>query len=139
VNEICGIEEITPNVDEPLTIGQVAELTGLSAHTLRWYERVGLLEDVARDAYGNRQYSRRDLRRLVMLMRLRTTGMPVSEMQRYAVLLREGPSTEPERARLLEDHRDRVLGHIAELHRDLDMINRKIASYRRADAPAVPA
>lgn len=134
--EKCGIDEITPEVEGPLTIGQVATLTGLSAHTLRWYERVGLVEDVARDAYGNRQYSRRDLRRLTLLMRLRKTGMPVSEMQRYAELLRAGGDTEPERARLLEAHRDRVLTHIDDLYRDLDLINRKIASYRRAAIPA---
>ncbi|MBM7790990.1 MerR family transcriptional regulator [Tenggerimyces flavus] len=137
--ETCGIDEITPDVDGPLTIGQVATLTGLSAHTLRWYEREGLLQDVDRDAYGNRQYTRSDLRRLTMLMRLRTTGMPVSEMQRYAQLLRGGDDTEPERAKLLEQHRDRVLGHIADLHRDLDMINRKIASYRHAKPPALSA
>ncbi len=137
--ETCGIDEITPAVDGPLTIGQVATLTGLSAHTLRWYERVGLLEGVARDAYGNRQYTRRDLRRLTMLVRLRTTGMPVIEMQRYAELLRGGDATEPERARLLEAHRDRVQAHIADLHRDLDMINRKLASYRRAKPPALSA
>jgi DNA-binding transcriptional MerR regulator len=139
MDETCGIEEITPAVDGPLTIGQVASLTGLSAHTLRWYERVGLLADVERDAFGNRQYTRTDLRRLTMLVRLRTTGMPVSEMQRYAELLRAGVATEPERARLLEEHRDRVLSHIEDLHRDLEMINRKIAGYRRAGSSAVPA
>ena len=65
--------------------------------------------------------------------------MPVIEMQRYAELLRGGDATEPERARLLEEHRDRVQAHIADLHRDLDMINRKLASYRRAKPPALSA
>jgi DNA-binding transcriptional MerR regulator len=134
----CRVDEITPDVEGPLTVGQVAELTGLSAHTLRWYERVGLLR-VGRDGSGYRQYTKVDLRRLTLLMRLRATGMPVSEMQRYAELLRSGEPTEEQRVELLEAHRDRVLNHIADLYRDLDVINSKIAGYRRTLAPAVPA
>lgn len=128
----CGIDEITPDIDGPMTVGQVAELTGLSTHTLRWYERMGLLGSVARDPGGRRRYSRRDLRRLIMLMRLRKTGMPVVEMQRYAELIRVGESTEPERLQLLAAHRDRVLSHISDLQRDLDVINGKIAGYQRS-------
>ena len=137
--ETCGIDELIPDVDEPLTVGQVATLTGLSADTLRWYERVGLLEGVARDTSGRRQYTQVDLQRLVLLMRLRATGMPVSEMLRYAQLARAGAPTELQRRQLLEEHRDRVLSHIEDLHRDLDVINRKIAGYRGWQAPAVPA
>jgi DNA-binding transcriptional MerR regulator len=137
--ETCGVDELVPAVDEPLTVGQVATLTGLSADTLRWYERVGLLESVARDPSGRRQYTQTDLRRLVLLMRLRATGMPVNEMLRYAELARAGDTTELQRRQLLEEHRDRVLSHIADLHRDLDVINRKIAGYRGSQAPAVSA
>jgi DNA-binding transcriptional MerR regulator len=128
--ETCGIEELVPDGAGPLPISRVAELTGLSPDTLRWYERVGLLEEVTRDSAGRRQYVPRDLRRLTLLMRLRATGMPVSEMQHYAQLAKAGDPTEPERKQLLEEHRDRVLSHIADLHRDLEVINRKIAGYR---------
>ncbi|WP_460527006.1 MerR family transcriptional regulator [Flindersiella endophytica] len=134
----CAVDEITPDVEGPLTVGQVAALTGLSTHTLRWYERVGLLH-VGRDGSGYRQYTEVDLRRLVMLMRLRATGMPVSEMQRYAELLRSGEASVEERRELLEAHRDRVLDHIAGLYRDLDVINSKIAGYQRAPVTTVPA
>ncbi|MGH3487084.1 MAG: MerR family transcriptional regulator [Actinopolymorphaceae bacterium] len=137
--QTCGVDALTPDVDGPLTVGQVATLTGLSTHTLRWYERVGLLEGVARDQSGHRQYTHVDLRRLVLLLRLRATGMPVSEMLRYAELMRAGTPTELQRVELLEAHRDRVLSHIADLHRDLDVINSKIAGYRRGLSPAVPA
>lgn len=138
-DETCGIDEFTVEVEEPLSIGQVAELTGLSHDTLRWYEREGLLNSVARDSGGRRQYTQIDLRRLLLLVRLRTTGMPVSEMQRYAGLLSAGPSTDRERAELLEAHRDRVLSHIDDLQRDLEMINRKIASHRRSLTPVASA
>ena len=137
--ETCGVGEFTVDSEEPLSIGQVAELTGLSHDTLRWYEREGLLDSVARDSAGRRQYTQIDLRRLLLLVRLRTTGMPVSEMQRYAALLPAGPSTERERTELLEAHRDRVLSHIGDLQRDLEMINRKINSYRRSPSPAASA
>ncbi len=139
ITETCGIDELIPTVDEPLTVGQVAELTGLSVHTLRWYERVGLLDGVARDNSGYRRYTRRDLRWLAMFMRLRSTGMPVNEMLSYAELARLGDSTETQRLELLEAHRDRVLAHIADLHRDLDVINRKIAGYQRSALERVPA
>jgi DNA-binding transcriptional MerR regulator len=135
----CGVADLVPDVDGPFTVGQVATLTGLSTHTLRWYERVGLLEGVARDASGHRRYNQVDLRRLVLLMRLRATGMPVSEMVHYAELMRTDAPTELQRVQLLEAHRDRVLNHIADLHRDLDVISHKIAGYRRAASPAVPA
>lgn len=137
--ETCGIDELIPSVDEPLTVGQVAELTGLSVHTLRWYERVGLLDDVARDSSGHRRYTQRDMRWLAMFMRLRATGMPVSEMLAYAELARRGDATEMERLELLEAHRDRVLSHIADLYRDLDVINRKITGYRRTALERIPA
>ena len=138
--ETCGIDELVPKVGEPLTVGQVATMTGLSIDTLRWYERVGLLETVARDHAGRRQYARTDLRRLPVLMRLRATGMPISEMLRYAELAKAGDATESQRIQLLEAHRDRVLDHIANLHGDLDIINRKIAAYRGSrQSPAVSA
>lgn len=137
--ETCGVDELVPDVDGPLTVSQVAELTGLSPHTLRWYERVGLLEGVTRGPAGHRQYTRTDLVRLTLLMRLRATGMPVSEMQRYAELVRAGSPTEPERMQLLEAHRDRVLSHIADLRRDLAVVDSKIAGYRRGASSAKPA
>jgi DNA-binding transcriptional MerR regulator len=142
-DETRGVDELIADVDEPLTVGQVATLSGLSPHTLRWYERLGLLESVARDRSGHRRYTQDDLRWLMLLMRLRATGMPVSEMLRYAELVRADASTQLERVQLLEAHRDRVLSHIADLRRDLDVINRKIAAYRRplesALSPTGPA
>ena len=132
MDETCGVPEFEPETDGPLAIGQVSELTGLSIDTLRWYEREGLLDQVPRDSAGRRRFDRRDLKRLVLLIRLRATGMPVAEMRRYAELLRAGPSTDLDRALLLEAHRDRVQAHIADLQRDLELINRKINSHRSA-------
>ena len=77
----------------PFTIAQVATLSGLSAHTLRYYERIGLLDPVARVHGGQRRYDAKDLAWLAFLQRLRATGMPIRDMQRYAELRRQGEST----------------------------------------------
>jgi DNA-binding transcriptional MerR regulator len=122
-----------------LTVGEAATKVGLSVHTLRWYEREGLVSPVGRDAAGRRRYRPGDLDWLQFLTCLRDTGMPVREMRRYAELARTGPATTAERLRLFEEHRERVLGRIADLQRDLDAINRKIQFYREVACDATPA
>ncbi|GAB3766807.1 MerR family transcriptional regulator [Microlunatus parietis] len=133
-DETSGVPDLDPGTDGPLAIGQVSAPTGLSIDTLRWYEREGLLDQVPRDSAGRRQFDRRDLKRLVLLIRLRATRIPVVEMHRYAELVRGGPSTDVDRALVLEAHRDRAQAHIADLQRDPELINRKISSCRRAPA-----
>ena len=114
---------------EELTIQQVAEDTGLTVHTLRYYERAGLLSPVARNEGGHRRYTREDVGFLVFLNRLRTTGMPIQGVRRYAELVREGAHTVDARRALLEAHRDAVRRHMDELARNLDVLDRKIDLY----------
>jgi DNA-binding transcriptional MerR regulator len=123
------------------TIAEVAEQTGLTAHTLRYYERAGLLDPPERDWNGHRRYSERDVGMLRLLTRLRATGMSIAEMRRYAELCRVGPQTFDERRELLEEHRRQVLGKIAELQGDLALIEYKIGVYYESAAQAeeVPA
>jgi DNA-binding transcriptional MerR regulator len=116
-------------VDATLTVSEAAARFGLSAHTLRWYEQVGLVDRPARDGAGRRRYSNADLARLEFLTRLRTTGMPVREMLRYVELARAGSQTAAERREVLLAHRQRVLARMASLQRDLDVINYKIDMY----------
>lgn len=124
-------------VPEPgvtLTIAEMAERTGLTAHTLRYYERIGLLE-IARDAAGHRVYSADDFGRIVFLNRLRTAGMPIRELQRYVALVAAGTQTEPERLRMLLEHRDAVRAQLHELTFALETIEFKIAAYGGTCAP----
>jgi len=99
-------------VNATYTVGEVSEQTGLSTHTLRWYEQVGLLDPVNRDAGGRRRYVDDDMNRLRFLIKLRSTGMPVRDMVRYVELARLGPATVAERLAILVEHRERVLAQI---------------------------
>ncbi|SEL43106.1 DNA-binding transcriptional regulator, MerR family [Streptacidiphilus jiangxiensis] len=109
----------------------MAETTGLSVDTLRWYEREGLFPRVERDPNRRRRYTARHVRLLQMLVRLRRTGMPTKEVRQFSRLLGEGPSTHPERLAMLAAHRDRIVAQLAELQGDLAVLDEKVALYRQ--------
>ena len=118
-----------------LTVQQAAALTRLSVHTLRYYERIGLLDAPERkESSGHRQYSDSDIRRVEFLKRLRTTGMPIRDMQNFIALYRLGSDTLAERTRLLCEHRARVIDQVTELQDCLHVIDCKIASYEQLGA-----
>ncbi len=125
----AGPGEDGPDDTPRYTIGEIVSRTGLTAHTLRWYERIGLLEHPARSHSGQRRFSDRDVTWLEFLARLRLTAMPVADMVRYAELRREGEHTAPERKELLEAHREVVRQRITDLQATLLIIDFKIDSY----------
>ena len=119
-------------VTDDLSIGQVARRTGLSVHTLRLYERAGLLAgEVRRDAAGRRVYSAWDVEWLTNCVKFRASGMPLATISRLAQLVREGSGNEAERLELLRDHRRHVTEQLARLHDCLDLVDTKVASYER--------
>jgi DNA-binding transcriptional MerR regulator len=118
------------------SISETADLTGLSAHTLRYYERIGLLDTVPRGPDGRRRFQNADLAWLSFLTRLRTTGMSIRGMQRFAELRRIGDSTAPARLELLRQHRDTVRRRISELTDCLHTLDAKIAHYEAMTNPA---
>ena len=110
-------------------VAEAAQLSGLTAHTLRYYERDGLLlEPVARTVSGRRAYTDDDLRWITLVTRLRATGMPVREIRAYAELCRRG-GHDAERLALLRAHRERVRARLAEVAGHLEAIDGKIALY----------
>lgn len=115
---------------QDLTIQQVSEKTGLSVHTLRYYERIGLLQPVGRATNGHRRYSPADITRIELLNKLRTTGMPIRKLCEFAGLLSQGDSSIPQRLQVLEEHKKAVLEHIAEMERNLSAIDYKINVYK---------
>ncbi len=116
-----------------LSILEAATHSNVSVHTLRYYERIGLLPPIARDANGQRRYSERDLGAVNILLRLRDTGMPIQGMKRFAELLAQGDSAIGERLKLLEQHQKTVRQRILELQTNLEAIENKIKIYRKHD------
>lgn len=118
-------------MQEELNIQEVAELTGLSVHTLRYYERIGLLRGVERASNGHRRYSQRDIAKIVFLNKLRATGMHIRQMLRWNELYHEGDHTIPARIELLVEHQREVEAQIATLTENLDAIRKKISIYHQ--------
>ncbi|MDH6231525.1 DNA-binding transcriptional MerR regulator [Mesorhizobium soli] len=116
-----------------MKIGELAKRSGLTAHTIRYYERIGLLPYADRDRSSQRDYDASILTWIEFLGRLKATGMPIREMLRYAALRQDGTATEPERRVLLERHRDRVRANLAELQANLLVLDNKIAGYAAAE------
>ncbi|MEU0531340.1 MerR family transcriptional regulator [Amycolatopsis tolypomycina] len=123
--------EVNPIPAEGLTIADAARRTGVSAHTLRYYERAGLVVTrVDRTSGGRRRYRKLDLDWIKICTKLRATGMPIKTIRRYADLVAAGRGNERERLALLEEHRADVLARLAELQENLQLIDRKIGVYR---------
>jgi DNA-binding transcriptional MerR regulator len=114
-----------------LSIGQVAERTGLSVHALRFYEREGLLADpVRRESNGRRVYSEDDVDWLDMCIKFRSSGMPLDTIRKYTDLVRQGPGNEADRLALLKGHQDYVSAQIEELSECLRVITHKVGIYQ---------
>lgn len=118
----------TGEVREPMTIAEVADLLEVSVHTLRYYERAGLVE-VDRDSIGHRSYTPEAVRRLLFLTRMRLSGMAIRDLQHYVSLVDSGEQTVPERLDMLLEHRDTIRRQIRELTLSLAATEYKITTY----------
>ena len=124
-------QEAQPGSGPGLSIAEAARRTGVSAHTLRYYERAGLVvTPIDRTAGGMRRYCQLDLDWIFICTKLRATGMPVKTIRRYAELITEGPGNEEERVELMEAHRADVTARLAEIQDSLKTIDHKIEVYR---------
>ena len=112
-----------------MNIADFAKRCGLSAHTLRYYERIGLLGHVVRQANGHRSFGPRDVEWVEFLHRLRATGMSIAEMLRYAELRARGDSTLAERRAMLEQHADQLAASLRAQQAHLRVVRQKIAIY----------
>lgn len=121
-----------------LSIDDVAKRTGLTAHTLRYYERIGLIAPVARAAGGQRRYAAADMAWIEFLLRLRTTQMPIGQMLTFAALRSAGDATVTERRELLQAHLHQVLATIEALQQSAHALHDKIEHYRSLESAPVP-
>jgi len=116
---------------EKLTIQEAAQATGLTSHTLRYYERIGLIHPIQREGNTRRCYTADDVGWIDFLLKLRATGMSIKDMQRYAELQRRGDATLPERVEMLKALRDKVEAHIDEMQEHLKLVDYKIDYYSK--------
>lgn len=111
------------------TIKQAAEKMHLTAYTLRYYEKEGLLPYVERDSAGNRLFTDNDMERLGLICCLKNTGMPIRQIKKFIQWSIEGDNTLESRMHMLLDHRKDVLRQMEELNHNLEKINHKIEYY----------
>jgi DNA-binding transcriptional MerR regulator len=121
-------------METELTIQQVAQQTGLSNDTLRYYERIGLLEPIGRAQNGHRRYTQLNLDWIELLIRLRETGMPRAQMARFAQLHHQGSSTLTERRLMLEQHQRSLEQRMQELEQHMVLLQQKIARLKEREA-----
>ncbi|MGH3852387.1 MAG: MerR family transcriptional regulator [Pseudonocardiaceae bacterium] len=126
--ELVRTLDLPADLPTELAISQVVEATGVSAHTLRYYERIGLVE-VGRDAGGRRVYDREALARVVFVNRLRSSDMPIRDIARYLALVRQGETSVPARLALMQAHRESIQRRLRNLQTSLTVIDYKIATY----------
>ena len=107
------------------SIQEVCKKTGLTAHTLRYYEKEKLLPNVGRSAGGFRQYTDEDMESLAMICCLKNTGMSLQNIARFMELTREGDQTLRERCEMLKKHKETVLERMEEMQRHLDKVTWK--------------
>ena len=108
------------------SIQDVSRKTGLSTHTLRYYEKEGLISGVEQSQGGFRQYTDEDLEKLGLICCLKNTGMSIQEIARFVQLTREGEHTLEERVELLKEHRNRVLKRMEEMQKHLEKVTWKL-------------
>ena len=124
-----------PTSQRGLTVQEAAERTGLSEHTLRYYERAGLLPAVRRDgSSGHRRYSTDDVARISTLACLRATGMPVEQMRRYFILAARGRNAAHELRTLLQEQEGALQERIRGMQGHLNYVRRKIDYWRALEA-----
>jgi DNA-binding transcriptional MerR regulator len=130
-------------METEFSIHQVAKRTGLSIDTLRYYERIGLLEPVNRASSGYRRYRQKDIDWIGLIINLRETGMPLAQIHQFAELRRQGEATAIERLHILEQHQQVLLQQMQRLEQHMTALQRKIAHKKaflaQREAPPHPA
>jgi DNA-binding transcriptional MerR regulator len=114
-----------------MSIGELATAIGLSTHTLRYYEKLGVLKPADRAASGHRHYRADAVAWLDFVLRLKVTGMPLAEIRKYAELRAVGDASLQPRLTMLELHRKRLMSKIAELSENLTSLDSKMKIYRK--------
>ncbi|MBB6732819.1 MerR family transcriptional regulator [Cohnella zeiphila] len=118
-------------MNEEFTIGQVAEKTGLSIHTIRYYEKEGILPIIKRNKSGTRIFEYEDIQWINLLNCLRNTGMPIAQLKEYADLTLEGDQTGEKRLEILKKQKEKIEEQVNTLKSHIDLLNLQMEWYPR--------
>lgn len=132
---LVALLDLPGDLPDRLTITQVSELTGVSADTLRYYEKANLVR-VPRSAGGHRSYDREALGRVVFVTRLRMADMPIRDIEHYIQLVDAGPDTVQQRLEFLQRHRARIEGELRDRQFALAVVDYKIKTYGGRTEPS---
>ncbi len=125
---ISNTETKTPTY---FTLQEVVQRSGLSEHTLRYYERIGLLDNVKRDnSSGHRRYTAQDVQNIEALACLRTTGMSIEDMRTYFALLKDGKAAADQQLALFEGQKQALERELAQKHEHLRYLEHKVAFWK---------
>lgn len=119
-----------------LSISELAEQSGLSPHTIRYYESIGVLKASNRAANGHRRYNNADVLWLAFVLRLKLIGMPLAQIKQYAQLRDQGDTTLEPRLALLKQHREHLRQKMAALAECADVLDSKLHTYKKMIAKA---
>ena len=114
-----------------MKIMEVSEQYGISADTLRYYERIGLITPVNRNESGNRDYNELDLRRVEFIKCMRSAGLPVEVLIDYVGLVQRGDKTIEARKEILKEQRELLVARMKEMQNTLDILDHKIDVYEK--------
>ena len=121
-----------------MNIKEFSHIAGISAHTLRYYEKVGIFQDINRNASGHRDFTETDIAWAKFINRLKETGMPLAQIRQYADLRKQGASTTHARRQLLMHHAAFLETKIEAEQRHLDKIHEKIKLYEKLLIEGIP-
>jgi len=114
-----------------MNIKNFSKISGISAHTLRYYEKIGIFQEINRNDSGHRDFSENDILWAEFINRLKETGMPLEQIKKYAVLRKEGEHTADTRMKLLINHASALKKKISNEKQHLNKINEKIKYYKK--------
>lgn len=115
-----------------MNVTEFSKRVGLSPHTVRYYDKIGLLDDIHRLPNGHRYFSMKDVTWIEFVQRLKDTGMPLEKILEYAILRKNGAETLLARQELLLEHSRNIRKHITEQQQHLKKVNEKISLYQSA-------
>ncbi len=115
-----------------MTIAEVSKLFGLSADTLRYYERIGLIPDVNRNKSGIRDYTEENCRWVEFIKCMRSAGLQIEALIEYVTLFQQGDTSIEARKQLLLEQRRQLVEKMEDMQKTLDRTNDKIERYEQS-------